>query len=544
LGDSVQLTESVAGIANLASGMPQLMEGPRAVRLPESDQEVREFLDQATVGFSCVGTDGRILWANAAALHLTGYAESEYCGRHIAEFLVERDTAADILSRLARGERVESLEARLRTKDGSVKRILIDASGLLRDGVLVHSRLVTRDITGLMEREQAVRERAEATSHHKDEFLALLSHELRTPLGAILVWLGLLQQGGFDAAEQGRALEIIERSARSLERIIEDLLHASRIAAGGLMLHPQLMDIRSVVQVAVDVAAGDAALKGVSLTWPQPAFSIWVKGDPGRLQQAVSNLLSNAVKFTPSGGHVQLSLEIADKQARLSVSDDGEGMSAAFLPLAFERFRQQDSSSTRTHHGLGLGLYVVRHVIGHHGGVVSAASPGPGRGSTFTVLLPLAPESESESESELRPAGLIEPGRRGDRPPDGVTVLLVDDEEDAREALRLILQQNGMIVTTASSAHEAYELVVRLRPDVLLSDIAMPGEDGLALIRRVRLLPPGAGGLIPAAALSAYAGAVDRRNALLAGYQHHITKPVDPKVLLAVIAGMVSKHVG
>jgi PAS domain S-box-containing protein len=540
LGHSVHLTEPGAGIANPTSGMPQLMEGRRSVRLPESDHEVRDFLEQATLGVYCVGGDGRILWANEAALHLVGYAESEYCGRHIAEFLLEPDTATDILKRVTRGEHVASLEARLRTKDGSIKRILIDASGLFRDGHFVHGRLITRDITGLMDREQAVRERTEATSHHKDEFLALLSHELRTPLGAILVWLGLLQQGGFDAAERERALEIIERSARSLERIIEDLLHASRIAAGGLMLHPQLIDVRSVVQVAVDVAAGDAALKNLSFAWEQGALPIWVKGDPGRLQQAVSNLLSNAIKFTPAGGHVKVSLETADEQARLCIADDGEGMSSAFLPLAFERFRQQDSTSTRAHHGLGLGLYVVRHVIGHHGGLVSAESPGPGRGSTFTVLLPLAPESDSE----LRPPGPLEPGRNGDRPPDGVTVLLVDDEEDAREALRLILQQNGMVVTTASSASEAYDLVVRLRPDILLSDIAMPGEDGLSLIRRVRLLPPGAGGLMPAAALSAYAGAVDRRNALLAGFQHHIAKPIDPKQLLAVIAGMVRQNAG
>jgi PAS domain S-box-containing protein len=516
------------------------MPGKREVRLPESDQELREFLDHATVGLRWVDPDGRILWANRAELELVGYSEPEYVGQHVAKFLAAPETAADILGRLARGERVQAYETRLRTRNGAIKQVLIDGSGLVRDGRFVHSRLATRDITGLMEREQAARHRAEATSHLKDEFLALLSHELRTPLGAILVWLGLLRQGGFDPAERERALEIIERSARSLERIIEDLLHASRIAAGGLLLHPQLVDIRSVVQVAVEAAAGDAAQKGLSLTWETGEVPIWVRGDPGRLQQAVSNLLSNAIKFTPAGGNVLVTMDSVGQQARLRVADNGEGMSPAFLPFAFERFRQQDSTSTRAHHGLGLGLYVVRHVIGQHGGFVSAESPGLAQGSTFTVLLPLP----TDQQKEASPSGIRARDRNGDHPPEGLTVLLVDDEEDAREALRLILQQNGMVVTTAASAREAFELVESLQPDILLSDIAMPGEDGLSLIRRVRLLPPGGGGLIPAAAVSAYAAAGDRRSALLAGFQEHVSKPVDPGHLLGVIARLARKNAG
>src|SRR5260221_13374333 len=245
----------------------------------------------------------------------------------------------------------------------------------------------------------------------------------------MLVWLGLLRQGGFDPAESERALESSERSRRSLERIIEDLLHASRIAAGGLMLHPQLVDVRSVVQVAVDAAGADAAIKGLSLTWARGESPIWVKGDPGRLEQAVSTLLSNAIKFAPTGGGVEVHLDAADGQARLSVADTGEGMSPAFLPLAFERFRQQDSTTTRAHHGLGLGLYVVRHVIGHHGGVVTAESAGPGRGSTFTALVPLA----AAHHKEVSPAGARDPAQEGGRPPAGLTVLLAHDAEGARE---------------------------------------------------------------------------------------------------------------
>jgi PAS domain S-box-containing protein len=507
------------------------------MRPPESDQELKELLDHAAVGLSFVDPDGLIVWSNRTELDFMGFPEKDYVGRRFAEFMVDPEAAADLLGRVSRKERVTSYETRMRTRDGSIKQVLIDGSGLYRDGVFVHSRLSTRDITGLLEREQSARHRVEVTSHLKDEFLALLSHELRTPLGAILVWLGLLRQGGFDPAEKDRALDIIERSARSLERIIEDLLHASRIAAGGLMLHPQLLDLRTVVQVAVDAAAGDAALKGLSLAWVQGAAPIWVKGDPGRLQQAVSNLLSNAIKFTPAGGDVKVTLDVLDQQARLRVVDNGEGLSPAFLPFAFERFRQQDSTSTRAHHGLGLGLYVVRHVIGNHGGFVSAESPGPGRGSTFTVLLPRASNQATEAGPSVPRPG----SEASEVPLDGLTVLLVDDEEDAREALRLILQQNGMIVTTAASAREAYELVVRLQPDILLSDIAMPGEDGLSLMRRVRLLPSGGGGLVPAAALSAYAGAGDKRQAFLAGFQHHIAKPVDPAHLLAVIASMAGR---
>ena len=503
------------------------------MRLPESDPELREFLERASISLAWVSADGRILWANQAQLDMVGWSEPEYVGRPLAEFLVEPEAAAQILDLVARGKTVPSYKTQLRTRDGSIRQVLIDGSGLFREGVLAHGRLMTRDITGLMEREESARHRVEATSHLKDEFLALLSHELRTPLGAILVWLGLLKQGGFEQAEKEHALGIIERSARSLERIIEDLLHASRIAAGGLMLHPQLVDLRGVVQAAVETASGDAALKGVGLGWDHGKIPLWVRGDPGRLQQAVSNLLSNAIKFTPAGGSVDVSTAAVDQNARVKVQDTGEGMSAAFLPLAFDRFRQQDSTSTRAHHGLGLGLYVVRHVIGNHGGLVSADSLGPGRGSLFTLLLPLATDAAAETTTAI-PA----PGQPEARPRHGLSVLLVDDEDDVREALRLILQQNGMVVMTASSVAEGFEMLQRRKPDVMLSDIAMPGEDGLSFIRRVRVLPPDRGGATPAAALSAYASAVDRKAALTAGFQHHIAKPVDPGHLLAVIAGL------
>jgi PAS domain S-box-containing protein len=511
---------------------------PDSLRPPESDEELVEFLDDAPVGLCWVAPSGHVLWMNKALLELLGCSAHPCVGRPIAEFFVEPQAAAAMLGRLGQKNTVSGYEASLRRVDGAVRRALIGANSLFRDGRFVHSRWVIRDVTAILEREQAARHRAVDASRLKDEFLALLSHELRTPLGAILVWLGLLRQSESDPAETARALEIIERSARTLERIVEDLLHASRIAAGGLMLSPQLVDFRGAVHVAVDAASGDAQLKGLVLTESVGELPIWVMGDPGRLQQAVSNLLSNAIKFTPAGGCVDVLLDTVDRQVRLRVSDTGEGMSASFLPFAFERFRQQDETSTRVHHGLGLGLYVVRHVIGHHGGLVSAESPGEGRGTTFTVLLPLVAAPGADA------AGVEEPRATESDVPAGLAVLLVDDEPDAREALRLILQQNGMRVTTAASAREAFELVERLQPDILLSDIAMPGEDGLSLVRRLRLLPLDRGGQIPAIALSAYAGAEDSRKALLAGFQRHISKPVDPAFLLAAIGALTRKEGG
>jgi PAS domain S-box-containing protein len=505
-------------------------------RLPESDEDLREFLEHATVGLHWLDPHGVILWANRAQLEMAGCAEDEYVGRNLAEFLAEPQ-AADLLSRLARHQRIEAYRAQLRARDGSIKHVLVDGRGLFREGRLVHSRCFVRDVTALLEGEQAARHRAEETSHLKDDFLALLSHELRAPLGTVLMWLGLLRQGGSDPGETGRALEIMDRSVRALEHIVEDLLHASRIAAGGLALTLELVDLRTVVQVAMDAASGDARLKGLQLTWSHGDRAVWVMGDPGRLQQAVSNLLSNAIKFTPPGGQVEVRLEADGLQARLRVSDTGEGMSSGFLPFAFERFRQQDSTSTRPHHGLGLGLYVVRHVIEHHGGLVHAESSGPARGSAFTVHLPLASPNGAEAPVAREAAPLP---NQAPLPP-GLTVLVVDDEQDVREALRLILQQNGIRVTSAASAQEAFALVEHLPPDIILSDIAMPGEDGLSLIRRVRLLPAGRGGQVPAAALSAYAGVEDRRRALLAGFQHHIRKPVDSGQLLAVIATMAAR---
>lgn len=498
------------------------------VPAPESEADLRLLLDQSTLGLRFVDPHGRILWANGAELALAGRRREEYVGHDLSEFFAEPASAAVLLDRLARQEPVAGYPARLRAADGSVKEVLIDGSALFRDGRLVHSRCFTRDITPVLRLEQAARVRAQETSHLQDDFLALLSHELRAPLGTVLLWLGLLRQGGSDADETARALEIMHRSARTLEHIVEDLLHASRIAAGGLTLNPERLDLRGVVHDALEAAGGDAAVNGLQLSRAFTDRPVWIMGDPGRLQQAVSNLLANAIEFTPAGGRVLVAVDSPFQQARLRVSDTGEGMDPGFLPFAFGRFRQQDSTRTRRHQGLGLGLYVVRHVVEHHGGKVVAESPGPGHGSTFTVLLPAAP---GDAEPVVHPVAARVEGL-----PAGLRVLVVDDDDDVREALLRLLQQHGATVAGASSAAAAFAAVLERPPDVIVSDVAMPGEDGLAFIRRVRQLAPDRGGRVPAAALSAYASGEDRRLALRAGFQEHLRKPIEPAQLVAVVA--------
>ena len=503
----------------------------QAARPQESDEDLRSFLDDARVDLRWVDPNGRILWANRAELELAGCLERDYVGHHLAEFFVEPGAAAEMLARLAGREGLSGFETCLRARNGTIRKVLIDGQGLFREGRLVYSRCVTRDVTSLLEKEEAARRRAEETSRLQDEFLALLSHELRAPLGTVLLWLGLLKQGDGDADETRRAVEIMDRSARTLEQIVEDLVHASRIAAGGLTLSLERIDLVRVVQQAVDAALGDAAATGLRLDLFAGTEPLWVLGDAGRLQQAVSNLLANSIKFTPPGGRVEVCLDKCDQGARLRVSDTGEGMSSGFLPFAFGRFRQQDTTSTRAHHGLGLGLYVVQHVVEHHGGRVLAESPGPARGSTFTVLLPLAGEAAVRLPSPVAPRAkaVLRPG---------IKVLLVDDEDDVRDALTRLLALHGAVVIGAASAQEARAVLPGLQPDVILSDIAMPAEDGLSFIRSVRRLSPGQGGRTPAAALSAYAGTEHRRQALDAGFDEHVSKPIQPPHLLAVIARM------
>ena len=382
--------------------------------------------------------------------------------------------------------------------------------------------------------ETAAREQAEEASRLKDEFLATVSHELRTPLASILGWVQMLRTGSLAPDKRDRAIETIERNARSQAQLIEDLLDVSRILAGKLRLDVTPVDLRAVVEAAVDTVRPAANARGVSLH-TEIDDECDVSGDAHRLQQGVWNLLSNAVKFTPRGGHVWVRAERLDGLIDLRVTDTGQGIAPDFLPHVFERFRQANGATTRAHGGLGLGLSIVRHLVEMHGGTVIAASGGEGHGASFSVRLPteVATRRESNASEPFQP-----PAPQQIRcPPElvGLRALVVDDEEDAREMLRALLEGCGMSVRTAASVREALGALGDERPDVLLSDIGMPGEDGYTLIEQVRAFAPAAGGDIPAVAFTAFAREEDRSRARVAGFDAHVTKPVEPSELLAVL---------
>jgi PAS domain S-box-containing protein len=391
----------------------------------------------------------------------------------------------------------------------------------------------------LLDRERAAREEAEAANRLKDDFLATVSHELRTPLTAVLGWVQMLRSGRLRETSRERALETVERNARAQAQLIEDLLDVSRILAGKLKLEMEAISLAAPVEAAIESVLPAAEAKGVVLERVLDA-TLQVNGDPTRVQQMAWNLLSNAVKFTPPGGRVEARVERRGGSAELVVADSGQGISAAFLPCVFERFRQAEAAPSRTHAGLGLGLSIVKHLVEAHGGSAAASSEGEGRGATFRLSFPLATVRGELVQALLAatpPAPLD-----FDCPPQiaGMRVVVVDDERDVCELLRALLEHCGMTVDTAASAEEGLALFRRLRPDVLVSDLAMPGEDGFSLIRRVRALSPDEGGKTPAVALTAYARPEDRTRALLSGYRAHLPKPVEPRELAAVLASLAN----
>jgi signal transduction histidine kinase len=390
----------------------------------------------------------------------------------------------------------------------------------------------------LLERERQAREEAQAANRAKDEFLATLSHELRTPLNAILGWSRLLMSGNLNPETSKRAIEIIERNTRLQAQLIEDLLDISRIITGKLRLELRAVPVASIVESAVESARPAADARRLSLDVDLEAADEPVLCDPARMQQVIWNLLSNAIKFTPEEGRISIGARRDRQTLTIDVTDTGMGIDPAFLPFVFDRFRQQDAASTRIHGGLGLGLSIVRHLVELHGGTVEARSAGPGHGSTFLVRVPVAPlraEQIVALETETAAAGLSALPSLA-----GVRVLVVDNDPDARGLLRTVLERCGAAVDEAASAAEALNAVTIRAPDVLLSDIGMPREDGYSLIARIRALE-GPARLLPAAALTAHATAADRTRALLAGYQAHVPKPVDPSELAAVVAALAGR---
>ena len=400
----------------------------------------------------------------------------------------------------------------------------------------------------LLDSERSARTEAERVSRMKDEFLATLSHELRTPLNAILGWSQILRSSPSDSSGMAEGLDVIERNARSQAQIIEDLLDMSRIISGKIRLDVQRLDIATIIQSALDTVRPSAAAKGVRLHVVLDPNTGTVSGDPGRLQQTLWNLLSNAIKFTPKGGRVQVLLERVDSHVEISVSDTGQGIKPEFLPYVFDRFRQADASTTRQHGGLGIGLALVKQLIELHGGTVRARSLGEGAGSTFVLTLPLTilhaePEDAATRRHPSRPT---EHGVPHDAciQIEGVRVLVIDDEPDARALVRRLLEDCSAKVQMAGSASEALQCVQTAGPfDVIVSDIGMPGEDGYSLIRRIRALPRDRGGQTPAIALTAYARSEDRMRSVVAGFQMHIPKPVEPAELITMVASLAGRTI-
>lgn len=393
----------------------------------------------------------------------------------------------------------------------------------------------------LLVREQAARAEAETANRLKDEFLATVSHELRAPLNAILGWASLLQSGKLDKETIERAVETIERNARAQNKLIDDLLDVSRIITGKLRLDVKPADLASIIELAVESVRPAAEAKGVRLQTELGLAARPFQADANRLQQVVWNLASNAVKFTPTGGSVSIQLRCSENEAEISVSDTGIGIPPQFLPFVFDRFRQADSSVTRTHGGLGLGLAIVRHLVEMHGGTVRAESEGEGRGATFTITLQaMTPSAEP---NEAPPPAMDQWNALSDLAPNlsGLRVLVVDDQPEVRALVSTILQLGEAEVQTAEGVAEALEILTKWRPDFLISDISMPDSDGYELIRRVRQQEQNGGRRLPALALTARAGAEDRIRALAAGFQMHLPKPVEPDELLVSVASLTGR---
>ena len=392
------------------------------------------------------------------------------------------------------------------------------------------------EAAALVERRAA---EAEAAARAKDEFLAVLSHELRRPLNAVYGWARMLQSGGLDAAAAARALDVIVRQSNAQVQLIDDLLDVSRVITGKMRLDVRLVDPRAVVEGALDAVRLAAEAKGIRLEPVLDPHAGPITGDPARLQQVVWNLVMNAVKFTPHDGRIHVSLQRVASHIEIVVSDTGRGIDAGVLPFIFERFRQADSSATRAHAGLGLGLALARHLVELHGGTLSAHSEGEGKGATFVVTLPLAAGDLTSARAPrmLSAAGAEAPPSAG-RDLRGVRVLLVDDDGEALELATTILAGAGAEVRTCRAAAEALEVLREWRPNVLVSDIEMPGEDGYSLIRKVRGLASADGGRTPAVALTAYGRTQDRTRSLTAGFNMHVPKPVDPGEFTTIVASL------
>lgn len=484
--------------------------------------------------------NGIITSWNPGAERIFGYTADEVVGKSIQIIIPEdrRSEEVEVLAKVSSGEGVDHYETVRRRKDGTLIDISLTVSPI-RDstGKIVGASKVARDITDRKrfaeaEHAQLIRERTFQTEANriKDQFLATLSHELRTPLNAIIGWAEMLQAGNLNEQERVMGMRTIERNARAQIQLVDDLLDVGRITSGKMRLQIQTVDLVEIARAAIDIVRPSATGKKIKLSgdWKRP--ELFVQGDADRLQQVAWNLLSNAIKFTPARGQVTVRVEPdSEGNACLIVEDTGVGIADRFLPHVFDRFRQEDGSLTRAHGGLGLGLAIVKQIVELHGGNVDVESRGENKGSTFTVVLPGA--------TSRRKAGASAADDDSDEILlEGVRILVVDDRADERELLTIILRRQGAKIRSAGSSAEALRVLEAWRPDLLLSDIEMPGEDGHGLLGKLRALPDRSVASIPAIAVTAHARIEDRQRAIGAGYEYHIAKPIDRTRLIEVVA--------
>jgi PAS domain S-box-containing protein len=527
----------------LANDITERKTAEKALR--DSEDRYRDLVDNSHELICTHDLEGRVISVNPWASRVLGYPQESLLGMNIRDGLLPeyRDDFDKYLEKVKTEGSAKGV-MKVRTASGEV-RMWEYYNTLRTQGVetpivrgMAHDATERRQA---LAREKEARIEAEEANRVKDEFLSTLSHELRTPLTAIMGWSNLLLHGEVDEARQQQAIETIARNANSQCQLIDDLLEVSRIITGKLRLDFVGCELQPVIQAAAESLRPTADAKGVKLYVTLAQNLGMVMGDRERLQQVVWNLVSNAVKFTPAGGEVNVRLNRINSHLEIAVSDTGAGVHPDFLPHVFDRFRQADGSTTRAHGGLGLGLAIVRHLVELHGGVAVADSPGVGKGATFTVRFPLMLPVEAPVHVDVDKNRRLTVAEQPCVVLDGLRVLIVDDEEDARELVSVMLTRSGAAMKCASSSTEAMEIIESWRPDVLIADIGMPVEDGYGLIKRVRALPRESGGQTPALALTAYARTEDRVRALSAGYQVHLSKPVDRVELAAVVARLVER---
>jgi PAS domain S-box-containing protein len=490
--------------------------------------------------------DGIVTSWNKGAERLFGYRADEMIGQPILKVIPpdRKSEEPAILQRLRNGERVDHFDTRRMHKDGHEFDVSLTISPVKnRAGEIVGASKIARDITLQKQAERVLATANEETARQnrqKDEFLTTLSHELRTPLQSIIGWVQILQGGDHNEGELAEGLDVIARAAKSQQHIIDDLLDMSRILSGKVRLDVQKFELGTVLEAALETVRPAAMAKGLKLHSVIDPLGTPVSGDPQRMQQVFWNLLSNAIKFTPRGGRIEVLLQRVNSHLEVSVTDTGIGIASDFLPHVFDRFRQADASTTRNHGGLGLGLAIVKQLVELHGGNVFAKSAGIDKGATFSVMVPRAAVSPQTS-GPTRRDGRGERSERAIPALDGISILVVDDDEDSRVMVAKTLEKAGGRVTKAGGADEALRAVDAELPDVVVSDIGMPGKDGYSLLEELRSRSPDKGGKIPAAALTAYTRVEDRVNAMCAGFQILLPKPVDAAELIATVEALAKQ---